>query len=81
VIVKNEVASAWRNGVTNTTAIVDKVIAKHRPALKRSKAFAEFEAELNVRLEAWFDETRRLDPESRDRAELFFMLFCQRNPL
>lgn len=70
---RNEAASMWRNGVTNTAIIVDRVRKKHERAGRRSKAFADFSADLDRELQAWFEDTRANNPQSYDQAEHVFV--------
>ena len=65
----DEGASMWRNGISNTVAVIDRVRGKHAKSLRRSKAFAAFDADLDAALQAWFDAARTARPTSYNEAE------------
>ncbi|UKK84772.1 hypothetical protein L7H23_01315 [Sphingopyxis sp. BSN-002] len=64
-----EAQSMWRNGITNTAAVIDGVRRKHERSLRRSKAFAEFDADLNAALQSWFEASRSARPTNYNEAE------------
>lgn len=58
----------WRNGITNTVALVDAIRKKHRPK-SGNKAMAAFDADLDAALTAWFDHSRAARPDTYEDAE------------
>lgn len=60
----------WRNGITNTSIVVDLVRKRHEKlARSDNKAFAAFCADLDAEMEAWFRRSRSAAPESYEEAE------------
>ena len=67
-------ASMWRNGVTNTAALIDYIHRAH-PIDKRNKAFAAFDAALSEAIQQWFDTTRAAKPTSYEESEAVWQRF------
>lgn len=65
---RDQTASAWRNGVTNTIAVIDLIRKQHKPA-PHNKAFAVFDCALNGALDDWFKATRSAKPTTYEEAE------------
>lgn len=67
-VLEVENAAMWRNGVTNTAALIDQARRAH-PIAKSNQAFRRFDADLNSRIERWFSFTRSASPASYEEAE------------
>ncbi len=68
--------SIWRNGITNTTAIIDHVRSTQRVP-RNNKAFQRFEADLNFLMSEWFNRTRKASPQTYEEAEAIWQQFAQ----
>lgn len=68
--------SIWRNGITNTTAIID-YVRRSRWVSKNNKAFARFDADLNFLIEEWFKRTRTAAPQTYEEAEAVWQQFAE----
>lgn len=66
---------AWRNAITNTIIIMDHVRARHAKSKRKSKAFAEFDAELDDMLDKWMTATRMAEPKTWDESEALYKQF------
>ncbi|MGL4573567.1 MAG: hypothetical protein ACRCV9_02130 [Burkholderiaceae bacterium] len=68
----DDVRAIWRNGVSNTIALMDVVRKRHASKMKRSKFFAEFDRELNALMDDWYRDTRSAAPKSWEEADDLF---------
>jgi hypothetical protein len=69
-----DVASIWRNAITNTILLID-VARKRHPVASRNRAYAAFDRELNDLVEKWFSFSRGVSPKTYSEAEAEWQRF------
>jgi hypothetical protein len=69
-----DVASIWRNAITNTVLLID-IARKRHPVASRNKAYAAFDRELNDLVEKWFSFSRGVSPKTYSEAEAEWQRF------
>jgi hypothetical protein len=75
-----DMSAIWRNGITNTIAIVDAVRKKHAPYTRNLKT-AQFDHDLNKVISEWFTASRSANPVDYEAAEEFWNEFMKERSL
>lgn len=80
---RREGAAMWRCGVSDTIILVDRVrrLFDRERGLKRNRALANLDAELEIALQDWFTHSRAARPNSYNEADAAFKDFSSKSHL
>lgn len=80
---KGEGAAMWRCGVSDTIILVDRVrrLFDRDRSLKRNRALANMDAELEIALQDWFSHSRSARPNNYNDADAVFKGFSAKSHL
>lgn len=70
-------SAMWRNATTNTLALTDRLIKRHHDKMIKTKSGRAFLEEYREMTSAWFDQTRKSNPETYDDCEAVWVDFTR----